>query len=51
MPGLVLKLGSIDEQRELFLWKFADISRTAVIDLEKVCFIIMYISILYKQTH
>lgn len=30
------KLGSLDEQRELFLWKFRDIARPEVNELLKV---------------
>ncbi len=35
MSKLVIKVGSIEEQRELFLWRFHDVSRDLVRDLEK----------------
>jgi len=35
MSKLVIKVGNIEEQRELFLWRFHDVSRDLVRDLEK----------------
>ena len=43
MSKLVIKVGSIEEQRELFLWRFHDVSRDAVRDLEKGNFIVTHL--------
>ncbi len=43
MSKLVIKVGSIEEQRELFLWRFHDVSRDAVKDLEKGNFIVIHL--------
>lgn len=39
---LTTKINNIDEQRELFLWKYRDVSREDVAVLLKVIFIFLF---------
>jgi hypothetical protein len=44
--GLKIKIDSIDEQRELFLWRFKDVARADVTQLFNVINIYIYILLL-----